>query len=101
MPCLGKTDCSNCHSSSGVFCRACLKIRYGEDIENVRDNKKWLCPHCSEEKGLNPYWICNSSICLSRRKIPPTGIAIFKARELGFKSVAHYLADLLKKQGYK
>lgn len=26
----GKTDCSVCHSSTGVFCRACLKVRYGE-----------------------------------------------------------------------
>eukprot|EP00250_Pteridium_aquilinum_P011808 c20318_g2_i1 orf=50-1231(-) len=96
--CLGKTDCSKCHSSTGVFCRACLKIRYGEEIEHVREKGDWLCPHCSEEEGLNPYWICNSSICLSRRKMPPTGIAIFKARELGYQSVAHYLADLLERQ---
>lgn len=26
----GKTDCSICHSSNGVLCRACLKVRYGE-----------------------------------------------------------------------
>ncbi|KAH9298448.1 hypothetical protein KI387_030130 [Taxus chinensis] len=57
--CLGKTDCSVCHSSMGVFCRACLKIRYGEDIEEVKQNKNWMCPHCSEQKGINPYWICN------------------------------------------
>ncbi|XP_057446881.1 uncharacterized protein LOC130738755 isoform X2 [Lotus japonicus] len=59
-PCLGKTDCSVCHSSTGVFCRACLKVRYGEEIEEVRENKGWMCPHCIEEKGINPYWICNS-----------------------------------------
>ncbi|KAI5084138.1 hypothetical protein GOP47_0000307 [Adiantum capillus-veneris] len=99
--CLGKTDCSKCHSSSGVFCRACLKIRYGEDIEQVRQRNDWLCPHCSEEEGVNPYWICNSSICLSRRKMAPTGIAIYKARELGYTSVAHYLADVLEKQALK
>ncbi|KAI7986827.1 hypothetical protein LOK49_LG14G01063 [Camellia lanceoleosa] len=33
QPCLGKTDCSVCHSSSGVLCRACLKVRYGEARE--------------------------------------------------------------------
>ncbi|MCO5585780.1 hypothetical protein L7F22_039716 [Adiantum nelumboides] len=99
--CLGKTDCSKCHSSTGVFCRACLKIRYGEDIEQVRQRNDWLCPHCTEEEGVNPYWICNSSICLSRRKMAPTGIAIYKARELGYKSVAHYLADVLEKQELK
>lgn len=96
--CLGKTDCSICHSSYGVLCRACLKVRYGEDIEVVRENKNWMCPHCSEEKGVNPYWICNSSFCLRKRKIPPTGIAIFRAREMGYESVAHYLADVLRKQ---
>lgn len=95
--CLGKSDCSKCHSSTGVFCRACLKIRYGEDLEHVRERVDWLCPHCSEEQGLNPYWICNSSICLSRKKIPPTGIAIYKAKELGFESVAHYLEAHFKK----
>ncbi|XP_011003746.1 PREDICTED: cell division cycle-associated protein 7-like isoform X2 [Populus euphratica] len=58
-PCIGKTDCSFCHSPTGVFCRGCLKVRYGEDIEEVRENKKWMCPHCVEERGSNPYWICN------------------------------------------
>jgi len=98
--CLGKTDCSICHSSTGVLCRACLKVRYGEDMEVVRENKNWTCPHCSEEKGINPYWICNSSFCLKKRKIPPTGIAIYRAREMGYESVAHYLADVLRKQGF-
>ncbi|CAI9113714.1 OLC1v1014367C1 [Oldenlandia corymbosa var. corymbosa] len=32
QPCLGKTDCSVCHSTNGVFCRACLKVRYGEGM---------------------------------------------------------------------
>ncbi|XP_059644952.1 uncharacterized protein LOC132286606 [Cornus florida] len=96
QPCMGKTDCSVCHSSNGVLCRACLKIRYGEDIEEVRGNSQWMCPHCIEEKGLNPYWICNSSFCLKKRKMAPTGIAIYKAREMGFKSVAHLLMDELQ-----
>ncbi|TKY44820.1 Cell division cycle-associated protein 7 [Spatholobus suberectus] len=96
-PCLGKTDCSTCHSSTGVFCRACLKIRYGEEIEEVRENKGWMCPHCIEAKGIKPYWICNSSICLRKRKMPPTGIAVYKAREMGYKSVAHLLVEELKR----
>ncbi|XP_021292200.1 cell division cycle-associated 7-like protein [Herrania umbratica] len=98
QPCIGKTDCSVCHSSNGVLCRACLKLRYGEELEEVRENKEWMCPHCIEEKGINPYWICNSSICLKNRKIAPTGIAIYRALELGYKSVAHLLMDeLLRK----
>uniref|UniRef100_A0A803P7V4 Zinc-finger domain-containing protein n=1 Tax=Cannabis sativa TaxID=3483 RepID=A0A803P7V4_CANSA len=95
-PCIGKTDCSVCHSSNGVLCRACLKVRYGEEMEEVRENKEWMCPHCIEEKGINQYWICNSSICLKRRKMAPTGIAIYTAKELGYKSVAHLVMDKLK-----
>ncbi|XP_049367479.1 uncharacterized protein LOC125832381 [Solanum verrucosum] len=96
QPCLGKTDCSICHSSQGVLCRGCLKVRYGEEMEDVRANKEWIYPHCTEEKGINPYWICNSSLCLKKRKMAPTGIAIFKAREMGYKSVAHLLMDQLQ-----
>ncbi|KAF3636013.1 cell division cycle-associated protein 7-like [Capsicum chacoense] len=96
QPCLGKTDCSICHSSKGVLCRGCLKNRYGEEMEDVRDNKEWICPHCTEQKGINPYWICNSSLCLKKRKMAPTGIAIFRAREMGYKSVAHLLMDQLQ-----
>ncbi|KAL6281715.1 hypothetical protein ACE6H2_018596 [Prunus campanulata] len=33
QPCIGKTDCSVCHSSRGVLCRGCLKVRYGEGQE--------------------------------------------------------------------
>ena len=44
--CIGKTDCSICHSNTGVFCRTCLKLRYGEDIEQVQENKNWIYPHC-------------------------------------------------------
>ncbi|GAA0145471.1 hypothetical protein LIER_05654 [Lithospermum erythrorhizon] len=96
QPCIGKTDCSICHSSTGVLCRACLLIRYGEELEEVRANKQWACPHCIEDEGTRPYWICNSSLCLKRRKMVPTGIAIYTARKMGYKSVAHLLMDKLK-----
>ncbi|PPR99395.1 hypothetical protein GOBAR_AA21270 [Gossypium barbadense] len=101
QPCI-KTDCSVCHSSNGVLCRACLKIRYGEELEEVRENKEWMCPHCIEEKGINPYWICNSSLCLKNRKMTQTGISsrqyLYRARELGYKSVAHLLMDELQRK---
>lgn len=29
------------------------------EMEEVRQRKDWMCPHCIEEKGINPYWICN------------------------------------------
>ncbi|XP_015581102.1 cell division cycle-associated 7-like protein [Ricinus communis] len=98
QPCMGKTDCSVCHSTNGVFCRACLKVRYGEEMEEVRENKEWMCPHCIEEKGINPFWICNSSICLKKRKMAPTGLAIYRALDMGYKSVAHLLMDELKRR---
>ncbi|KAH6761525.1 hypothetical protein C2S52_018958 [Perilla frutescens var. hirtella] len=99
QPCIGKTDCSVCHSSNGIFCRACLLVRYGEEMEDVRLNKEWMCPHCTEEKGTKPYWICNSSTCLKKwRKMIPTGlrIALSQAREMKYKSVAHLLMDMLQ-----
>lgn len=51
----------------------------------------WLCPHCYEEEHPDDGWICNSSICMKRRGLKPTGIAIYDAHERGFKSVAHLL----------
>ena len=36
-------------------------------------------------------WICNSSICMKRQGLPPTGIAIYDAQKKGYKSVAHYV----------
>ncbi|XP_060205404.1 uncharacterized protein LOC132633178 isoform X2 [Lycium barbarum] len=97
QPCLGQTDCSICHSSSGIFCRRCLNSRYGEELSEVRANKEWICPHCTEEKGINPYWICNSRNCLEKRKMAPTERdTIYRARKMGYKSVAHLLMDQLK-----
>ncbi|XP_076945635.1 uncharacterized protein LOC143616791 [Bidens hawaiensis] len=101
QPCLGKTDCSVCHSSNGVLCRACLKVRYGEEMEEVRNNKQWKCPHCIEDEGSKPYWVCNSYLCLKKRKIAPTGIAIFRAREMGYDSIAHLMMDELQRRGVK
>lgn len=36
-------------------------------------------------------WICNSSICMTKKGLKPTGIAIFDAQQQGFRSVAHHL----------
>ncbi|KAL3343467.1 hypothetical protein AABB24_027148 [Solanum stoloniferum] len=95
QPCLGMTDCSACHSSNGLLCRECLKNRYGEELEEVRANKEWICPHCAEEKGINPYWFCNRLLCLKKRNIALT-VNTFKARKMGYKSVAHMLMDQLQ-----
>lgn len=52
----------------------------------------WACP-CAPQG-----WICNSSICMKRRGLKPTGIAIYDAQERGFKSVAHLLQEQLRKR---
>lgn len=56
--------CKTCH-------RFCLFVDQG-------------CIHCQG-------WICNSSICMTRRGLKPTGIAIFDAQQQGFLSVAHHV----------
>ena len=100
--CAGKSECSRCGGGRGRFCRACLELRYGQDLDEVREQMgrgEWLCPHCYEEEHPEEGWICNSSICMKRRGMAPTGIAIFRAKELGFKSVAHCVqADILKRR---
>eukprot|EP00884_Botryococcus_braunii_P006384 jgi/Botrbrau1/15747/Bobra.4_1s0115.1 len=101
--CIGKSECSMCHSARGRFCRACLLVRYGETLEEVRDKQAttegWLCPHCVEEKYPKKGWICNSSICLKLRGMKPTGIAIFEAQKRGFPSVGHLLQAQLLQNG--
>ncbi|QDZ20407.1 monoamine-oxidase A repressor R1 zinc-finger domain-containing protein [Chloropicon primus] len=96
--CTGKSDCSRCHSATGKFFRACLLlIRCGLVLEALRKEMEegtWLCP---EEDHPESGWICNSSVCMSRRGLCPTGIAIYGAQERGFPSAAHYVqAKMLK-----
>eukprot|EP00775_Hariotina_reticulata_P003629 gene3629-3891_t len=100
--CIGKSDCSRCHSATGRFCRACLLIRYGQTLEAVREEMAsgtWLCPHCYEDEHPDEGWMCNSSICMKRRGYKPTGIAIYDAQQRGFPSVAHWLQAQLRKRG--
>ncbi|KAK9833444.1 hypothetical protein WJX81_005685 [Elliptochloris bilobata] len=100
LPCRGKSECSRCGSATGRFCRACLSVRYGERLEDVHSAMAagaWLCPHCYEADHPEEGWICNSSICMTKRGLRPTGIAIFKAQGKGFASVGHYVqAQLLQ-----
>ncbi|KAG6752853.1 hypothetical protein POTOM_042893 [Populus tomentosa] len=83
-PCIGKTDCSLCHSPTGVFCRGCLEVRYGEGESFHQKRTSWY-------KTIY-------SLCLRKRKMAPTGLAIFKAREMGYKSVAHLVMDELQRR---
>ncbi|KAG2453091.1 hypothetical protein HYH02_002423 [Chlamydomonas schloesseri] len=95
--CIGKSQCSRCHSFKGVFCRACLDCRYGLQLEEVRADPNWLCAHCYEQEH-GPWekhgWYCNTSFCMEDRGMKPTGQAIYEARRAGYKSVAHWLQAL-------
>ncbi|BDA46049.1 probable cell division cycle-associated protein 7 at N-terminal half [Coccomyxa sp. Obi] len=105
LPCLGKSECTRCGSATGRFCRACLLVRYGMTLEAVREEMEagtWLCPHCYEDDHPDEGWICNSSICMTKRGLKPTGIAIYDAQQKGFASVAHYVqAQQLARSGKK
>eukprot|EP00897_Mesotaenium_endlicherianum_P008432 jgi/Mesen1/7617/ME000004S07887 len=78
-----RTSCSQCQSLHGQFCGDCLFMRYGENVREANANGAWVCPVC---RGL-----CNCSFCRVKRGWPPTGSLYRKVRELGYKSVAHYL----------
>ncbi|XP_022947432.1 uncharacterized protein LOC111451293 isoform X1 [Cucurbita moschata] len=77
------THCSKCKSGQGQLCGDCLYTRYGENVMEVSMNPNWNCPVC---RG-----ICNCSLCRQLKGWMPTGAIYRKARNLGFKSVAHYL----------
>lgn len=89
-----KTVCSRCEgvkdqvggAGRGYWCGACLWLRMGENIEEVRHRPDWICPGCRD--------LCNCSApsCLrGRRGWLPTNQLSHEATQQGFRSVAHYL----------
>jgi hypothetical protein len=92
--CLGKTDCGRCGAARGRFCRGCLWARYGEELDDVRaraSRGEWVCYHCQEEADPTCGVVCNSSICMTRRGMRPTGAAADEARARGYRSVCHWI----------
>ena len=68
----GKSECSRCQSATGRFCRACLLVRYGEELEAVRTRMAagaWLCPHCYEDDHPDEVWFA-TPVHLSRARHP-------------------------------
>ncbi|KAL8477878.1 hypothetical protein ACS0TY_029967 [Phlomoides rotata] len=80
-----RTNCYKCtgEAVTGQFCGDCLYTRYGENINEVNLRSDWICPVC---RG-----ICNCSRCRRDKGWEPTGSIYRKAKNLGYKSVAHYL----------
>jgi hypothetical protein len=100
--CLGKSECPRCQGARGRFCRGCLWARYGEDLDDVRRRAargEWVCYHCQEEEAPESGIVCNSSICMVRRGMKPTGAAADEARARGYRSVCHWVqAGLLARR---
>ncbi|KAL6637710.1 hypothetical protein ACP70R_025282 [Stipagrostis hirtigluma subsp. patula] len=102
QPCIGKKDCSSCHSSNALMCHACLKVRYGEvlaEIGEVMKNTNWMCSHCIEVKVSTDSGHA-TVLHLLEEKIEATGPSInyHDAREQVYQSVVHLLVDSLKRQ---
>ncbi|MEW5312521.1 MAG: hypothetical protein WDW38_004151 [Sanguina aurantia] len=85
-----KTSC-NCQYTKGVqggngrgfWCGACLYLRHGEILSEVRHNPRWHCPACRD--------ICNCSggTCLRAvRGLEPTKQLAGEAMQLGYRSTA-------------
>lgn len=61
---------------------------YMLEMEEVRLNKEWMCPHCMEEKGAKPYWICNRYrvFALPNSTTPAAGLLQFISRDIELES---------------
>ncbi|XP_040380536.1 uncharacterized protein LOC102712995 isoform X1 [Oryza brachyantha] len=68
-----------------LYCRKCLKNRYGQQVEEVAKDDAWTCPKCRD--------ICNCSFCMKKKGLEPTGILAHAAKASGCDSVH----DLLSK----
>ncbi|KAL2520638.1 Zinc-finger domain of monoamine-oxidase A repressor R1 [Forsythia ovata] len=85
-----RTECIKCKKGTGQFCGDCLYMRYGENVTEVNQNPKWICPVC---RG-----ICNCSRCRRDKGWAATGNIYRKVERLGFRSVAHYLIQTFRKK---
>jgi hypothetical protein len=47
-----------------------------QDVREQMAAGTWLCPHCYEEEHPEEGWMCNSSICMTRRGFRPTGASL-------------------------
>jgi len=71
-----KSICANEMTVGSIYrhkyCGSCLRNRYNENIEEVNQNKNWLCPFCRGD--------CNCSICKKKQKCKPHTKTTRKAR---------------------
>ncbi|CAA7054392.1 unnamed protein product [Microthlaspi erraticum] len=66
-----------------MFCRTCLRRRYGEFVEQVVANNNWLCPKCRGK--------CNCGPCRKMNGLEPTGNIDHKVKAAGCDNVCEYL----------
>ena len=57
----------------------CLPPSPPQDARKEMAAGTWLCPHCYEEEHPEEGWMCNSSICMTRRgfKVGGGGLVVF------------------------
>ncbi|PFH46178.1 hypothetical protein AMATHDRAFT_43745 [Amanita thiersii Skay4041] len=77
------------------FCKSCLKNRYGEDLEKIKQQAALIddghigytfkCPKCRD--------ICNCARCRKSKGLEPTGNLVNAAREAKVSSAAQLLAQ--------
>ncbi|KAE8723588.1 Zinc-finger domain of monoamine-oxidase A repressor R1 isoform 3 [Hibiscus syriacus] len=87
--CIGKTDCSVCHSSYGVLCRACLKVRDSSSSSSLCVIEDFICSSQIHFCNFPQFIVLEESKDGSNRDSN-------LQRELGYKSVAHLLMDELQ-----
>jgi hypothetical protein len=65
-----KSICANEMTVGSIYrhkyCGSCLRNRYSENIEEVNQQKNWLCPFCRGD--------CDCSICKKKQKCKPTKV---------------------------
>ncbi|TFY66270.1 hypothetical protein EVG20_g4823 [Dentipellis fragilis] len=101
----GKSNNSRCKAR---YCKTCLKNRYGEDMDAIRERGENLppkdtaehvrdlgysfkCPRCNED--------CNCRGCRKAKGLEPTGNLTIQAKRTGVDSVATMLTSNAKLTG--
>mmetsp|Transcript_4031 Transcript_4031/g.15175 ORF Transcript_4031/g.15175 Transcript_4031/m.15175 type:complete len:654 (-) Transcript_4031:955-2916(-) len=75
-----KVTCKHCpRNLKTSYCRACLKNRYGEDMDTVKEDPSWRCPLCRS--------ICNCASCRRKANRTPHSISTKTAKKSGFPHV--------------
>lgn len=57
-----------------MFCRSCLELRYGQDLDQAKAQERageWLCPHCYEDDHPDDVSVLAAPLLLPPPSYPP------------------------------